>query len=84
MVHHVERDLQEVRRRVARVQRNVPGTNFNAIAFNPAGTVGIAVGDAGAFYRFNGVDLGRSSPALKTYNYPYDELPELGLGRRTR
>ena len=64
------------------LQRNVPGTNFNAIAFNPAGTVGIAVGDAGAFYRFNG-STWVAQPALKTYNYPYDSCPSSASGPYT-
>ena len=53
---------------------NRPGTNFNAIAFNPSGTIGIAVGDAGAFYR-NGGGGWVQQPSLMTYNYPYDSCP---------
>ena len=48
---------------------NRPGTNFNAIAFNPGGTVGLAAGDAGAFYRFSG-GTWTQQPSLMTRNYP--------------
>ena len=59
-----------------------PGTNFNAIAFNPAGTVGFAVGDAGAFYRFSG-GAWTQQPSLLTRNYPYTSCPSTPQGAYT-
>jgi hypothetical protein len=55
-------------------QLNRPGTNFNAIAFSPNRTIGIAVGDAGVFYRFNGSSWSLQ-PQLKTYKHAWDGCP---------
>ena len=58
-------------------QLNRPGTNFNDIAFNPSGTIGIAVGDAGVLFRNTGggwVQL----PSLTTYNFGSDYCPGSG------
>jgi hypothetical protein len=52
-------------------QLDQPGTNFRAIEFNPSGTRGLAVGEAGAVWRFNGSTWSKVSPLL-TYNHPYD------------
>ena len=61
---------------------NRPGTNFNAIAFNPAGTVGLAAGDAGAFYRFSG-GAWTQQPSLMTRNYPGTYCPSSPTGSYT-
>ena len=58
-------------------QLDQPGSNFNSIAFNSSGTLGIAVGDAGAVWRFNGSNWTKL-PALLTYNFPSDSCPGSG------
>jgi hypothetical protein len=52
-------------------QRNAPGSNFNAIEFNPSGTRGLAVGDAGVIWRYDGSTWTKLA-APQTYNYPWD------------
>jgi hypothetical protein len=48
------------------------GSNFTAIAFNPSGTTGIAVGKAGVLWRYNaGVWTKLASPM--TYNFRWDD-----------
>ena len=59
-----------------------PGTNFNAVAFNPAGTVGLAAGDAGVFYRFSG-GTWTQQPSLMTRNYPGTYCPSAPTGSYT-
>jgi hypothetical protein len=63
-------------------QLDQPGTNFRAIEFNPSGTRGLAVGEAGAVWRFNGSAWTKVSPLL-TYNQPYDGCYSSGSYTKT-
>ena len=76
LVRDVERDLQAQRKRLDQ-QLDQPGSNFNSIAFNPSGTLGIAVGDAGVVWRYSGGSWTKL-PALLTYNFPSDSCPGSG------
>jgi hypothetical protein len=55
-------------------QLDQPGSNFNSIEFNPSGTRGLAVGDAGVVWRFNGSTWNQLA-LLMTYNHPNDGCP---------
>jgi hypothetical protein len=51
------------------LQKNAPGANFTDIAFNPSGTTGLAVGQAGIAYRFTGGQWTQVTNLL-TYHTP--------------
>jgi photosystem II stability/assembly factor-like uncharacterized protein len=63
-------------------QLDAPGTNFTGIEFNASGTKGLAVGQAGAVWRFNGTSWAKVSPLL-TYNHPDTGCPGSGTYTRT-
>src|SRR4051794_26457594 len=55
-------------------QLKAPGSNFNAIELNPSGTRGLATGDGGVLYRYDGSNWSKL-PAPVTYNTPFDGCP---------